>query len=67
MKSKGAQYLPETQYMIMDFSSAPEKKVEPEKEFVPIALRKKTTDKKVEKDPLDEDYEGLKSGIEMEF
>lgn len=53
--------------MIMDFSSAPEKKVEPEKEFVPIALRKKTTDKKVEKDPLDEDYEGLKSGIEMEF
>lgn len=55
--------------MLMDFSNPPEKKVEAEKEYVPVALRKKSTvpDKKVEKDPLDDDYEGLEHGIEMEF
>ena len=55
--------------MLMNFSNSPEKKVEAEKEYVPVGLRAKSTvpDKKVEKDPLDDDYEGLEHGIEMEF
>ena len=45
--------------MLMDFSNSPEKKIEPEKVCANWTKEKSTlSDKKVEKDLLDDDYEG---------